>query len=59
MLKLVDKMSFLSVLRILMEILIGKIRRYILREPFTMQSAAGAVLVLGSTLWSELGGKKN
>ncbi|MBR7146395.1 MAG: EamA family transporter, partial [Oscillospiraceae bacterium] len=31
----------------------------VLREPFTMQSAAGAVLVLGSTLWSELGGKKN
>lgn len=31
----------------------------VLCEPFTLQSAAGAVLVLGSTLWSELGGKKN
>lgn len=31
----------------------------VLREPFTVQSAVGAVLVLGSTLWSELGGKKN
>lgn len=30
----------------------------VLREPFTAQSAVGSVLVLGSTLWSEFGGKK-
>jgi len=31
----------------------------VLREPFTVRSAVGAVLVLGSTLWSELGAKKD
>ncbi len=30
----------------------------VLREPFTVQSAVGAVLVLGSTLWNELSFKK-
>ena len=30
----------------------------VLREPFTVQSAVGAVLVLGSTLWNELNFKK-
>lgn len=30
----------------------------VLREPFTVQSAVGAALVLGSTLWNELNFKK-
>lgn len=30
----------------------------VLREPFTVQSTVGSALVLSSTLWSELGGKK-
>ncbi len=31
----------------------------VLREPFTLSSAVGAVLVLGSTLWSELSAKND